>query len=91
MTKTRNDWARLSITGAARTFLAVIALTMPFGFVEVNNVLRPPRRVLSGALLARWKAPYQPVDFSTEDGVYLSAWHTPIPWRNSSLRLDRTP
>jgi fermentation-respiration switch protein FrsA (DUF1100 family) len=47
------------------------------GYTKLNNALRPPRKVASGTLLAKWKIKYQSVDLLTEDGIRLSAWYTP--------------
>jgi fermentation-respiration switch protein FrsA (DUF1100 family) len=66
--------------------LAAMALLMVLlSAVEVNRILRPPRRVASGTLLARWNIPHQSVDLLTDDGIRLSAWYTPA--RNGAVVL----
>jgi uncharacterized protein len=77
MKKSWDYWARLGFIYVVRAFLALAVLMILLCFVEVNNFLRPPRKVSSGTVLMRWNIKYQSVDLVTEDGIHLSAWYTP--------------
>ena len=85
MNKSWSYWARLGFIYVARALVALAVLMVVFVSVEVNNFLRPPRRVSSGTLLAQWKIQYQSVDLLTDDGIRLSAWYTPS--RNGAVIL----
>ena len=85
MKKSWDYWARLGFTYIVRAFVAWAVLMVLLGFVVVNNVLRPPRKVSSGTVLMRWNIKYQSVDLLTEDGIPLSGWYTPS--RNGALIL----
>src|SRR5689334_19475079 len=85
MKKSWDYWARLGFTYVVRAFVAWAVLMVLIGFVLVNSVLRPPRRVSSGTVLLRWNIKYQSVDLLTEDGIPLSGWYTPS--RNGALIL----
>jgi fermentation-respiration switch protein FrsA (DUF1100 family) len=68
------------------TVLALFALIIVgIGYVEVNKVLHPPRRVAGGKTLRELDIPYQSIDLLTSDGVRLSAWYTPP--RNGAVIL----
>lgn len=77
MKKNRKNWVRLGFISAAGVLIALVISTVVFGSVKLNEILRPPRRVSSGTVLAQWKIKYQPVDLLTEDGIRLSGWYTP--------------
>jgi fermentation-respiration switch protein FrsA (DUF1100 family) len=51
--------------------------TLIASFVELNDVLHPPRIVPQGKTLQKYKIEYRSVDLITEDGVRLAAWYTP--------------
>jgi len=65
----------LSISLKALTCLAL--LTIGVSYVEVNNVLHPPRIIPGGKTLRKFDIEYHDVDLLTEDGIRLSAWYTP--------------
>ncbi len=68
----------ISILTISLTALALFALILiGIGYVEVNKVLHPPRRVATGKTLRELNIPYESVDLLTADGVRLSAWYTP--------------
>jgi pimeloyl-ACP methyl ester carboxylesterase len=85
MKKSRGYWARLGFTCAVSVFLALTVSMVALVSVKVNDVLHPPRRVSSGAVLAKWNIKYQSVDLVTEDRIRLSAWYTPA--RNGAVIL----
>ena len=85
MKKIRNDWTRLVFTYAVGILIALAVSMVVLGSVKLNEILRPPRRVSSGSVLAQWKISYQSVDLVTEDGIPLSAWYTPP--RNGAVIL----
>ncbi len=85
MKKSWKDWARLGFIYAVGVFLVLAVSMVVFASVKLNEILRPPRRVSSGTLLAQWNIKYQSVDLVTEDGIDLSAWYTPA--RNGAVIL----
>ncbi len=85
MKKSWEYWARLGFTFTAGTFVALAVLMIVLGSMQLNKVLRPPRRISSGSVLMQWKIQYQSVDLLTEDGIPLSAWYTPA--RNGAVIL----
>jgi len=60
-----------------KVITVLVVLTVSAGFIEVNNVLHPPRIIAPGNTLRKFNIPYQSIDLVTEDGVRLSAWYTP--------------
>lgn len=52
-------------------------LSLALGYMEVNNLLHPPRNIPQGKTLRKFDIPYQSIDLYTEDGIRLSAWYTP--------------
>ena len=83
------SWVRLGAIFTLWALAAVGLLLVLFSAVEVNRLLRPPRRIASGTLLARYDIPHQPVDLVTDDGIRLSAWDTP--GRNGAVVLLAHP
>ena len=68
---------RSILTITTKAILALTALTVSVGFIEVNNALHPPRIIPPGNTLRKYKIPYQSLDLITADGIRLSAWYTP--------------
>jgi fermentation-respiration switch protein FrsA (DUF1100 family) len=85
MKKSWHDWARLVFTIGIWVLVALAVVMVVLASVKLNEVLRPPRRVSSGTVLAQWKIKYQSVDLLTEDGIPISAWYTPA--RNGTVIL----
>ena len=85
MKKSWQYWTRLGITFAVGVLVALTVSAVWFGSAKLNDILRPPRKVSSGSVLAQWKINYQAVDLTTEDGIRLSAWYTPA--RNGAVIL----
>jgi len=76
MKKIWDYWAWLGFIYATRALVALAIAIILFSTIEVYYVLRPPRRISSGTVLARWNIHYQSVDLVTDDGIHLSAWYT---------------
>ena len=75
-----------SITASAIKVVAVLLISIVvLGFIEVTNVLHPPRIIPPGKTLKKFNIPYQSIDLITEDGIRLSAWYTPP--RNGAVIL----
>lgn len=72
-----NVATRLGFVYAVRVLVVLAFLTTLFVSVQVDNTLRPHRKISSGTVLAKWKIAYQPVELLTQDGIHLSAWYTP--------------
>lgn len=70
-------------TGSVLVVLVVVLVVL--GSMKLNEVLRPPRRISSGTVLAQWHIQYQSVNLMTDDNVPLSAWYTPS--RNGAVIL----
>lgn len=85
MNKRWEYWAHLGLLYSVRSFLVLSVAMVVIGSVEINKVLRPPRRISSGTVLKQWKITPRVVDLVTEDGVRLSAWYTPP--RNGAVIL----
>jgi uncharacterized protein len=68
---------RSILTITFKAIIALAALTVSLGFVEVNNALHPPRIIPPGNTLRKYNIPFQSLDLITADGIRLSAWYTP--------------
>jgi len=74
----------LSNTLKVLTLIAILLIGL--GFVEVQNILHPPRNIPQGKTLRKFNIPYQSIDLYTEDGIRLSAWYT-SPTRKNAVIL----
>ncbi len=70
-------WARLSFIMICSLLIAGTGTILWISYQQTMNYLHPPRQTASGALLQSSGIDVQDVELITEDGVRLSAWHTP--------------
>jgi fermentation-respiration switch protein FrsA (DUF1100 family) len=78
MNRTRGNHRGRSILGFAIKVTVVLIISIILAsFIEVNDVLHPPRLIPQGNTLRKYKIEYQTIDLITQDGIRLTAWYTP--------------
>ena len=72
-----NHWAKSILGFAIKVTVVLVISIILASFIEVVDVLHPPRLVPQGNTLRKYKIEYQTIDLITQDGIRLTAWYTP--------------